>query len=172
MPTALIPGYRKHYTLIQKDSERSALYTDLSKDVSQNAKMLGPTIGIEGTIPVLQGAAGGRVSLGALVGAFNDKCKYHHTSTYNPNGLPIDTKPQMIYSAHESYRETVPTVDVEITFNYPLTTLLTLEAGGKYHAFYIPDPIFHEPYGNALVRDHEPRVISVGGVMVGVRYRF
>ncbi len=75
--------------------------------------------------------------------------------------------------AHESYRRTVPTVEVEIAFNYPLTTSLTLEAGGgKYHAFYIPDPTFHKPYENALVRDHEPRVISVGGgVMVGgVRY--
>ena len=167
-------GFMRHttYTVIQKDSDRNVLYTDLSKDVSQNAKMLGPTIGIEGTIPVLQGSAGGRVSLGVLAGTFNDKCKYHHTSTYNPNGLPIDTKPQLVYSAHESYRRTVPTVDVEITFNYPLTTSLTLEAGGKYHAFYIPDPIFHEPYGNALVRDHEPKVISVGGVMVGVRYGF
>ena len=167
-------GFTRHtvYTLIQKDSERSVLYTDLSKDVSQSAKMFGPTIGIEGTIPVFQGSAGGKVSLGALVGAFNDKCKYHYTSTYNPNGLPIDTKPQLVYRAHESYRRTVPTLNVEIAFNYPLTTSLTLEAGGKYHAFYIPDPICHEPYGNALVRDHEPRVISVGGVMVGVRYGF
>ena len=75
-------------------------------------------------------------------------------------------------SAYEAYRRTIPTVDVEIAFNYPLTTSLTLEAGGKYHAFYIPDPIFHEPYKNSLVRDHEPRVISVGGIMVGVRYGF
>jgi len=110
------------------------------------------------------------VPLGVLIGTSIDGRKYLYANSYR--GLPIDTKPQMIYSAHESYRETVPTVDVEITFNYPLTTLLTLEAGGKYHAFYIPDPIFHEPYGNALVRDHEPRVISVGGVMVGVRYGF
>lgn len=59
-------GFSRHtvYTPIQKDSEHSVLYTDLSKDGSQNAKMSGPTIGIEGTIPVLQGAAGGRVSYG------------------------------------------------------------------------------------------------------------
>lgn len=160
------------YSLTLTNNAASILYTDLYKDVSQHVKMFGTTIGVEGTIPVLQGSIGGRVSLGLLVGSFNDECKYTYTNTSRYTGFPIDTEPLENYSAYETYRKTIPRVDAVIVFNYPLTASVSFEAGGKYHGFYVPDPLFHDAATRNLVRDHKPGLISVSGVTFGVRCSF
>ncbi len=167
-------GFTRHttYSLTLADKVRNVLYTDLYKDVSQSAKMFGATIGVEGTIAVFQGSIGGRVSLGLLMGSFNDKCKYTYTNTYSPRGLPIDTEPLKAYRAYETYRKTVPTVDAVIVLNYPLTASVSFEAGGKYHGFYLPNPLFHDAEAHDLVSDHKPGVISVSGITFGVRSSF